>query len=83
MEIYDARRKVGGYMDALLMEDVDLVRKLVRQAGRPCIVPIPLTVSARRWERLGYLKTPIMNLLTMLAYKLGADPNLLASWYHR
>ena len=70
-------------MDVLLMEDVDLVRKLVRQAGSPVIVPLPLTVSARRWERLGYFRTSVMNLLTLLAYKLGADPNLLASWYHR
>ena len=70
-------------MEALLMEDVDLVKKLLKQAGRPVILSTRLTVSARRWERLGYLRTSVMNLLTMLAYKLGADPNLLAGWYHR
>lgn len=60
-----------------------MVSKLCKANGPPAIIGMPLTVSARRWERLGYIRTTLMNLATMFAYKLGADPDFLAQWYHR
>lgn len=76
-------RKVGGFMEAHLMEDVDLVKKLCQACGPPAIVQQPMVVSPRRWERLGYTRATLTNLAMMCAYKLGADPNFLAGWYHR
>lgn len=70
-------------MEAKLMEDVDIVRKLFREAGPPAIVPASLLVSARRWDRLGYIRNTLSNLLILCAYKLGADPDFLATWYYR
>ncbi len=43
-----------------LLEDVDLVCRL-RKLGPPALVRQPITTSARRWQRLGFLQTTIIN----------------------
>jgi len=68
-------------MEAPLMEDVDLVRRLQRRFGPPAIVPQAILVSARRWERLGYGRTALLNWWIMAAYKFGCSPKTLARWY--
>ena len=70
-------------MESPLMEDVDLVKKLHRQGGRPAIVQKRVQVSSRRWERMGYLRNTLSNLSMLFAYKLGANPHSLAKWYYR
>ena len=69
-------------MESPLMEDVDLAKKLCKVAGPPAIAPAPMLVSARRWEHMGYLKTTVLNLCIMSAYKLGVSTDRLARWYY-
>jgi hypothetical protein len=69
-------------MEAPLMEDVDLVRRLRRSCGPPAIVPRDIMVSARRWERLGYTRTTLLNWCIITAYSLGCNPKTLARWYN-
>ena len=48
-------KKLGGYREIPLLEDVDLVRRL-RSFGRIAVIPIPVVTSSRRWEKVGGLE---------------------------
>ncbi|GAB4483457.1 MAG: TIGR04283 family arsenosugar biosynthesis glycosyltransferase [Thermodesulfovibrionales bacterium] len=75
-------RRIGGYREIPLMEDVDLVERL-GQNGRMVILTHRAVTSDRRWRRKGLLATAIENQAMMLFYRLGADPRRLALWYYR
>jgi rSAM/selenodomain-associated transferase 2 len=47
---------VGGFPDQPIMEDVELSHRL-RQLGRPAYLDLPVSVSPRRFERCGVLRT--------------------------
>lgn len=64
-----------------LLEDVDLVYRL-RKLGRPAIVPLRVTTCGRRWERLGYVRTTLMNQAILCAWQLGVPVQTLAAWYY-
>jgi rSAM/selenodomain-associated transferase 2 len=51
----EALERAGGFPDLPLMEDVELARRL-RALGRPAYLDRPVTVSARRYERLGWVR---------------------------
>jgi rSAM/selenodomain-associated transferase 2 len=71
---------LGGYRNIALMEDVDLVRRLVN-AGRVVEVPLAITTSARRWRRDGWLWRSARNLTLLSLYFCGVPPRVLARWY--
>jgi rSAM/selenodomain-associated transferase 2 len=81
-----ARRTVfqdlGGYREMPLMEDVEFVRRL-RQRGRLAHVDVPAITSARRWERDGWLRRTVDNVLLTLLYFAGQPPERLARRYHQ
>jgi glycosyltransferase involved in cell wall biosynthesis len=62
------RELLGGFPDLPLMEDVELARRL-RRLGRPAYLDRPVTVSARRYERLGWLRVMSANWLLRRAYE--------------
>jgi len=63
-----------------LFEEVALVRFLKR-TGRFAALPLPIVVSARRWERDGFLRRTLHNRALALGYALGVQPHTLARWY--
>lgn len=73
---------LGGYIDAPLMEDVDLVRRL-RRMGRLHRSSRSVTTSARRWLRDGWFRRTFGNWLLLSLYFAGADPRRLARRYER
>jgi rSAM/selenodomain-associated transferase 2 len=73
---------LGGFPDLPIMEDFELMRRLRRQ-GQIAIVPASVLTSGRRWQKLGVLKTTLMNQLIIAAYFLGIPPVQLAHWYRR
>ena len=75
-------RAIDGFKEWPLMEDVDLVLRLRRAYGPPSIAAAPMRVSARRWLKLGYVRTTIVNWSLLLRWMLGAEPNVLASTYY-
>ena len=77
-ERFDA---LGGYRPLGLMEDVDLVGRL-RRRGRVWFPPVPVRVSARRWERDGWLRRTASNLALLVLYLAGVAPDRLARWYY-
>lgn len=73
---------LGGFPDLPIMEDFELMRRLKRQ-GRITIVPASVLTSGRRWQKLGVLKTTLMNQLIITGYFLGIPSVQLAHWYRR
>lgn len=74
--------QLGGFAQLPIMEDFELVRRL-QKLGKIAIAPSAVTTSARRWQKLGMVKTTAINQLVILAYFLGVPPTQLARWYGR
>jgi uncharacterized protein len=72
--------ELGGYPPIPIMEDFELVRRLKRQ-GRIALAPGRALTSNRRWQRLGALKTWLINQAIIAAYYKGVPPQRLAVWY--
>lgn len=72
--------EAGGFPDQPLLEDLQLVCRLKR-LGRIGIAPAAVTTSARRWQRLGVLRTTMLNQLILAGYLLGIKPEKLARLY--
>lgn len=72
--------KVGGYPEIPLMEDLRLMRTL-RRHSRPVLLPGPLHVSPRRWQRHGVIRQTLRNWLLLTAEKVGVSPARLARFY--
>jgi glycosyltransferase involved in cell wall biosynthesis len=62
--------RVGGFPDQAIMEDVELARRL-RCLGHPLYLDLPVTVSARRFERLGWWRVVWTNWAYRRAYRRG------------
>jgi rSAM/selenodomain-associated transferase 2 len=73
---------LGGFPDLPIMEDFELMLALRRQ-GRITIVPAPVVTSGRRWQKLGVVKTTLINQLIIAGYFLGVPPAQLVRWYRR
>jgi rSAM/selenodomain-associated transferase 2 len=71
---------IGGYPDQVLMEDVEISRRLKRHAQPVCLHQ-RLVTSSRRWERRGILRTIFLMWGLRLAYWLGVSPSRLARLY--
>ena len=73
-------REIGGFADLPIMEDFEIIQRL-KKIGRIHTAPMPAFTSARRWRKVGILKTTLMNQAVVLAYFLGVSPSSLARWY--
>ena len=74
--------RLNGFQNWPLMEDYDFCRR-VRKTGRISLASASVTTSARRWQRLGVLRTTLTNLACVVAFWLGVSPGTLAKWYRR
>ena len=74
--------RVGGYPRIPLMEDIELSRRLKRQA-RAIQLNALVRTSARKWDREGALITIFRMWWYRLRYFLGANPEKLAFKYYR
>jgi rSAM/selenodomain-associated transferase 2 len=63
-------RSAGGFPDQPIMEDVELSQRL-RSLGTPAYLDLPVVVSARRFEKLGWLRVLWSNWLFRRRYRLG------------
>ncbi|HAA30906.1 MAG TPA: glycosyltransferase [Cyanobacteria bacterium UBA8553] len=74
--------EVGGFPNLAIMEDFELIRHLKRQ-GKIAIVSASVLTSGRRWQKLGVLKTTLINQLIIAGYFLGISPSQLVLWYRQ
>ncbi len=72
-------RDVGGITPLPLMEDVDLVRRLGRH--RLSALDIAAVTSAEKWQRQGWRRRSLRNLLCLTLYFAGIPPRLIARLY--
>jgi rSAM/selenodomain-associated transferase 2/rSAM/selenodomain-associated transferase 1 len=72
----------GGFPPVTVAEDLFLVRQLARK-GRIKIVPADAVTSARRWQKLGVLRTTLINQLIAAGCFAGISPSLLSVLYER
>ncbi len=72
--------RLGGFPEMPIMEDYEFVRRL-RRLGRIAIATDAAVTSGRRWQRLGWMRTTLVNRAVILAYHLGVSPVRLAGWY--
>lgn len=72
--------EIGGFPDLPIMEDFELMLRL-RRLGRIAIIPTPVLTSGRRWQKLGVVKTTLINQAVIIGYFLGVPPPRLAHWY--
>lgn len=70
----------GGFPPAPLMEELVLMRRLRRHAW-PILLPGPITVSPRRWQRRGVVRQTLVNWSLLSAYTCGISPSTLRRWY--
>ena len=72
----------GGFPEIPLSEDLLLVRRIAKE-NRIGIAQADAVTSARRWDRLGPLKTTLRNQIILAGLCLGISPRTLASLYKR
>lgn len=72
--------RIGGFQNWPLMEDYEISQRL-RRSGRIGLTASAATASARRWQRLGVVRTTVINQLCIVGYHMGVSPDRLAQWY--
>jgi rSAM/selenodomain-associated transferase 2 len=77
-----ALEHVGGVPPIALMEDVALSQRL-KKLARPVLLPGPVFVSARRWQRRGALRQTGANWLLLAKFLAGVPAETLAEAYAR
>jgi cellulose synthase/poly-beta-1,6-N-acetylglucosamine synthase-like glycosyltransferase len=73
---------MGGVPQAVIMEDLDLVKR-IKQAGRIALLSASVTTSARRYRQYGVIRTMARNALALVAWRLGLDRDRVAEWCRR
>ncbi len=74
--------ELGPFAEVPILEDLILARALRRRAW-PVLLPGPIHVDPRRWRRHGIVRQTLRNWSLVTAYRLGASPERLASYYVR
>ncbi len=72
--------KIGRFPETPIMEDYIFV-KLAKKHGKVQTLPQTVSTSARRWQKIGPIRTTFINQLMIMGYKLGVRPEKLASFY--
>jgi rSAM/selenodomain-associated transferase 2/rSAM/selenodomain-associated transferase 1 len=75
--LYD---QVGGFPNWPIMEDVGVVDRLSRH-GRRIVLDGTVVTSGRRYRREGPVRAWLRNITLIVAFRLGADPEALATRY--
>lgn len=72
--------RFGGFPETPIAEDLYLVRKMARN-GRIALAPVAAVTSARRWQRLGPVRTTLVNTIITVGCLAGVSPERLAPLY--
>ena len=69
----------GSYSPIPIMEDVELA---LRFKGKLFCMPVVITTSSRKYRKNGWLRQGSRNIVRLLRFLLGADPNNLSDDYN-
>ena len=76
----DVFERIGGFPEAPIMEDVLFTQQL-RKMGKTVVLPDRITVSARRWEKRGIIKTTLLFNLIILLFRLKVPLHKIKLFY--
>lgn len=74
--------RIGGIPDMALMEEFALCSRL-RSEGRLALADAIVLTSARRFRKLGVIRTYLRMWMVTMRYRLGASPNDLRKVYEK
>jgi hypothetical protein len=74
--------EVGGFADLPIMEDHEFNQRL-RRRGRVVTAATAATTSGRRWQKLGVIRTTLINKIIIAGFHLGVSPHKLGRLYHQ
>jgi rSAM/selenodomain-associated transferase 2 len=74
--------KAKGFPDQLLMEDIELSKRL-KKYSKPKCLKTKVTTSARKWIQNGTAKTVLLMWKIRAAYFFGATPESLHRQYYK
>jgi len=73
---------LGSFPEVPIMEDYIFVQQ-AKKAGKVLTLDQHVRTSARRWQRLGVVRTTLINQIVIMGYYLGVKPKKLAVFYRR
>ena len=74
--------RLGGFAEIPIMEDIDMIRRARRAGGgRPEMLDITATTSARRYRGAGVVLRGARNLFCLALYFLGVPPRMIVRLY--
>ncbi|RKU27839.1 glycosyl transferase [Candidatus Poribacteria bacterium] len=76
----DGFRKIGGFPDVPIMEEIEFSRAM-HKLGKTRMVSPRIHISARRWKTGGIIRTTLINWLITLLYAFGFSTDRLAQLY--
>ena len=75
--------KLGGFRERyVVMEDFDIISR-IRDAGRFCIIPKDVIVSARKYETNSWLRVQVANLTAFSLFFMNVSPTRIAKTYRK
>ena len=72
--------ELGGFKQIPIMEDIDFLQRL-RRMGRVTLIKQPITTSARRFLRHGIIRQQLLNIILVILYLFGVNPETLSKSY--
>jgi rSAM/selenodomain-associated transferase 2 len=75
-------QELGGFPDLPIMEDFEFIRQ-VKKRGKIAIISAKIITSARRWQKIGIIKTTLINQLIIIGYFLKIPPQKLQKFYQQ
>ena len=74
-------KRIGGYKELPLMEDVELMRRIRKSGDKIRIFYDRVMTSPRRWEKEGVIYCTLRNWTLQALYFLGISPHKLVNFY--
>ena len=74
-------KKIGGYKEIPLMEDMELMRRIKKSGNKIWILYDRVMTSPRRWEKEGLVCCTLRNWTLQMLYFLGVSPHKLIHFY--
>lgn len=77
----DYFRKIGGFAEIPIMEDIDMMRRIKKRGDRIHILSTAVLTSPRRWEEEGIVYCILRTWVLASLFCAGVPPHVLAEYY--
>ena len=74
-------KSLGGYADIVLMEDVEMMKRLKKRGEKITLLKSKVLTSPRRWHKEGIFYTTLRNRIVSFLYWIGVSPKRLIKRY--